>query len=77
VDNIYVRNTYRSKGVGSLLLEAAEEKAKHDGLKLLNAEVSITAKHFFESHGFRVVEVQDSPYRGQVFRRFKMEKAIS
>jgi GNAT superfamily N-acetyltransferase len=77
VDNIYTRKGHQSRGIGSSLLKAVEEIALREGVNRLYAEVSVTAKPFFESHGFKVLREELAPYRGEVFRRFEMEKQLA
>lgn len=48
-------------------------KAKTLKLKRLFAEVSITAKLFFESKGFKVVKQQKAEIRGVKLTNFVME----
>ena len=45
----YVHKDYQRKGIGRLLLQSREQKAKEVGLKKVFSDVSITAKYLFES----------------------------
>ena len=57
-------------------MSAIEEQAKSLLVGRLYAEVSITAKPFFESKGFRVVKQQTVQIRGQELTKFLMEKHL-
>ena len=47
------------------------------GLKEITIEASITAKPFFEHHGFIVVREEKEAYlRGQVFHIYFMKKSL-
>jgi putative acetyltransferase len=50
--------------------------AKQQDMPQLSADVSITAKPFFEINGFKVVKQQAVPTRGQILVIFKMIKAL-
>ncbi|MDF3055666.1 MAG: family N-acetyltransferase [Gammaproteobacteria bacterium] len=62
---------------GSQRMNEVFNKAKTWQLKRVYAEVSITAKPFFESKGFNVVKQQNVNIRGIELTNFVMEKNIS
>lgn len=50
---IYVTGKASGKGVGKALLEVLEAEARRLGLKKLSLDSSITARTFYEKHGYR------------------------
>jgi putative acetyltransferase len=64
------------RGIGRLLYEAVESKAA--GLKLdrIFADVSITARPFFEGRGFSVLRKQTVTRGGIELCNFRMEKVL-
>jgi putative acetyltransferase len=54
-----------------------ESEARSLGITRLVADVSITARSFFEHAGFRVVEPQTVERRGVRFQNYRMEKSLS
>lgn len=76
IDCFYCHHDWIGKGVGSALMEAVISSAKKQNIKRIFAEVSITAKPFFESTGFRVVKQQKIVRRGVELVNFVMEKIM-
>ncbi len=74
IDCFYVHHEYQGKGIGSALMNAIFNKAKEQGIKRIYAEVSITARKFFENKGFRLVKEQKVNIRGVQLTNFIMEK---
>lgn len=60
VDMMFVAPRYPRHGVAKQLLGHVEAKAREERLTELTAHVSITARPFFERHGF-VVEAEQHP----------------
>jgi putative acetyltransferase len=52
LDLLFVHRHYQNRGIGAALLKQAERQAKKFGVNEIQAEVSITAKPFFERKGF-------------------------
>lgn len=77
IDCFYCHHDYQGKGVGTVLMKAIEESARANNMARLFAEVSITARPFFEARGFNVVKEQSVVVRGVELTNFVMEKAIS
>lgn len=77
IDCFYCHHQYIGCGVGSALMESIDEKAVQRGIKRIFAEVSITARPFFEKQGFTVVEEQTISLRGVQFINYKMEKHLA
>lgn len=76
IDCFYCHKDFQGQGIGTQLLEQIESKARYLGLKKLFTEASITAKPFFESKKFLVVNQQTVELRGQKFTNFLMAKII-
>jgi putative acetyltransferase len=76
VDLLYVHPMVQRQGVAHELFNYVISWAVSRGIRSLNAEVSITARAFFESMGFRVVR-QQLVERGCVsLPNFRMERLV-
>lgn len=76
IDHFFCHHQYQGCGVGKALMAHIHQQAKQRNLTRLHADVSITAKPFFEHAGFVVKEKQSVSLRGQLFTNYKMEKSI-
>lgn len=77
VDMMFVAPRFLRRGVARTLLVHGEALARGRGALELSADVSITARPFFESQGF-VVEAQQSPVRrGVALTNFRMTKPLN
>ena len=76
IDCFYVHHEFQNQGVGSALITAIEMKAKSHRIYRVYAEVSITAKIFFENKGFNTVKKQLVTIRGCKLTNFVMEKIL-
>lgn len=76
LDFMYVHKDYQRQGVASALLGILEEVAISLGVQQIWANVSITAKPFFERHGYVIVQPQTVNIRGVSMNNFKMAKAF-
>jgi GNAT superfamily N-acetyltransferase len=73
VDCTYVAPTHARKGLMSAIMDRIFEEARQTNLLRLYAEVSITARPFFERHGFRVVRDNPHEVRGVPVLNYIME----
>jgi putative acetyltransferase len=73
VDLLYVHPNCQRQGVARELVEWLVSWAASRGLRRLQAEVSVTARPFFERMGFRVVRPQVVERRGVKFNNFVMD----
>ncbi|NLF31237.1 MAG: GNAT family N-acetyltransferase [Planctomycetes bacterium] len=73
IDCFYTHKSYQRLGVGSALLERLERHARAAGLGRLTADVSLTARAFFEHRGFRVVRPQSVVRGGVRLDNLRME----
>ena len=77
IDCFYGHPDWHRKGVGSALMARVEQEARARGIGRLYAEVSITARPFFEKAGFRFLADHDAEIRGVKLRNFRMEKRLT
>lgn len=76
IDCFYCHHDWIGKGVGRSLMRAIESKADEKGIKRIYAEVSITAKTFFERAGFQKVKQQVVVRKNVELTNFVMEKFL-
>ena len=76
VDLMYVHHEHQGKGIGTVLLGNLEEFAERIDKKALSADVSITARPFFEKRGFGVIKIQSREIKDITFSIYMMTKAL-
>jgi putative acetyltransferase len=76
IDLFYVHKDFQRSGVGDELFSALRERAEKNGAKELRAEVSKTAKGFFERKGFNVIVSQSVKRDGVELQNFQMIKVL-
>lgn len=76
IDCFYCHHDWVGKGVGSALMKAIDEQANASDIHRIYAEVSITARPFFEAKGFKVVKPQTVIRDGVELQNFVMEKYL-
>jgi putative acetyltransferase len=74
IDCFYCHHEWMGYGVGSALMNTVDEKARQQKIQRIYADVSITARPFFEKRGFTVTQEQTILVRGVQLTNFKMEK---
>ncbi len=74
IDRFFVHADHQGCGVGGTIMRALVAEATRTGLTRLFAEVSITARPFFERHGFTVLMEQQVVVRGVALTNFRMER---
>ena len=57
LSHLVVSPDYQHKGIGRLLMEHVEQRAKEKGYKTLGAMSRITATAYFEKFGFKITEL--------------------
>ena len=77
VDHFYVHHARQGQGVGKALFQALEAEATRLGILEMTSDVSITARPFFESRGFRVLTKQEVVRNDVTFHNFKMMKSLA
>ncbi len=76
LDRFYVSADHQRRGVGRMLLDAVLAEARRAELHRIFTEASITARPFFEHHGFVVLAEQTVALRGVELRNYRMERAL-
>jgi putative acetyltransferase len=67
LDGLYVHKNYQRRTIGSKLLRIAESHIMAEGYEVINADASITAQDFYDSHFFDVIKRQKKSYKGMGF----------
>ena len=73
---LFVHPAERRRGTAAALLGRVEAVALGAGITRLHTEASITARPFFERHGFRATAPQQVTLRGERFLNYRMEKLL-
>ncbi|AZA85016.1 GNAT family N-acetyltransferase [Chryseobacterium lactis] len=76
IDLLFVHQNEQHHGIASGLYALMEEEALRKNEVTLSADVSKTAKHFFEKKGFQVVKEQIVTVKGINLINYKMQKNI-
>jgi len=76
VDLLFVHKDYQRRGIADKLYSDIEKEGIRRKITLLHANVSITAKSFFENKAFKTVKEQKNIKEGVEIINYKMEKAI-
>ncbi|WP_414565702.1 MULTISPECIES: GNAT family N-acetyltransferase [unclassified Anabaena] len=77
IDKFFCHKDFQGQGIGTMILEQIESKARSLGIKRLFVEASITAKPFFANKNFLLVTEQEVELRGQKLINFVMEKLVN
>ena len=76
LDCFYVSADHQSQGIGSRLLTVIEDHARQRGDTLLESNISITARPFFEKRGWQVVRENRIQRNDQLLINFRMRKPL-
>ncbi|PWN60683.1 GNAT family N-acetyltransferase [Chryseobacterium oncorhynchi] len=76
IDLLFVHKDYQHQGIASQLYHLIEKEAVRQNKKHLTADVSKTAKSFFERVGFEVIREQTVNVKGIDLTNYKMEKKL-
>jgi putative acetyltransferase len=76
IDMMFVDPVYGRRGVAHQLLGWAIGTAEASGAKTVSAVVSVTARPFFEAHGFVVERQRYSVVRGESLANFAMRRPV-
>jgi putative acetyltransferase len=77
IDYFYVHPKWQGKGIGKALLATLECEAAKAGMRIIFADVSVTAKSFFLSRGFSTSEAKSNVILGHPAPNFRMQKTLS
>jgi putative acetyltransferase len=75
LNRLYVHKDFQGQGVAKLLTNALEDYVVQQGLNSIMVTASITAKPFFESRGYSVIDEVTSESMGQVLKNYLMIKS--
>ena len=73
IDRFFVSADHQRRGIGAMLLAAVIAESRRLGIPRLFTEASLTARPFFEAHGFTTLASQLVACRGVEFVNFRME----
>ncbi|MGQ1840136.1 GNAT family N-acetyltransferase [Kocuria turfanensis] len=76
IDMMFIDPAYARRGVATALLEWAARTAASHGAPELTTHASLTARPFFEAHGFTVLAEQHPVRRGVELRSFVMHRPL-
>lgn len=76
LDLLYVHPEFQRKGVGRELITRVYSWARSRGISRLTAEVSLTARPFFECQGFRIEGRETVRRRGVSLANLRMVKDL-
>lgn len=76
IDRLYVHKDYQRMGIASALLDQMESAARHSKVTELVSHVSITAKPFFSTRGFQVVQEQEVVRDGIKLTNYRMRLTL-
>ena len=76
LDLFYVHKDAVRRGVGTRLYEAVEQTARKMGIRRIHTAASITARPFFERHGFQVREARTIVQSGVELTNYAMDKTL-
>jgi putative acetyltransferase len=76
IDFMYIHKNYQNQGIASLLLSELESKAASLSLTNVWANVSITARPFFQKRGFIITNIYTKFVDTIEFENAVMEKSI-
>lgn len=74
ISHLAVAPEYQHKGVGHLLLETVEQRARARGFHTIGTMARVTATVYFQKYGFRIVGMP-TPHLGTIHLVW-MEKAL-
>lgn len=77
LDRFFVHAEMQGRGVGRAMLQELLDEGRRLALPRIFAEVSITARPFFERHGFAVLAEQSVEVRGQRLTNYRMERTLT
>jgi len=76
LDRLYVHKDYQRQGIATALLTQIQSDAEQLQLDSIYTEASITAKPFFEHHGFQVEQMQQVERDQVSLTNYVMSKAL-
>lgn len=77
IDLLFVHKDFQHQGIAGKLYTFIEQEARHQNQKVLTADVSKTAKPFFEKMGFTVIREQTVHVKGTDLINYQMQKELN
>lgn len=77
LDLMFTHKDFQNQGVASSMIKKIEKKANEQGNNIIYSDVSITAKQFFERHGYVVEKKQLKKSKNKELINFRMTKCIN
>lgn len=77
IDHFFCHHDYQGMGIGRRLFAKLARTASENGVTELYANVSITARPFFEAMGFSVEKTQTVKQRDQVLINYRMVRIVN
>ncbi len=74
--SMFIHPDFKRQGIATMLLSQAEAFACHSDIPSIYAEVSLTARPFFEKQGYKVEREQTIIVNGVGMRNFVMRKLV-
>jgi len=76
LDLLYVHKDYQKKDIAKKLLTILEKKAEINRADKITADVSKTARSFFEKNGYKVIKEQKRKIRNIFLPNYRMVKKL-
>lgn len=76
IDHFFVHPGWQRRGVGRRLMAEIERQATALDLRSLHSNVSITARPFFEAHGFTIAHSQEVEIGKVVLKNYRMNRTL-
>jgi putative acetyltransferase len=77
IDMLYTHKDYQRMAIAQTLFDVLETEALKNNTQQLTADVSITAKAFFEKNGFETLSTKKNKIDGLEIINFKMRKELN
>lgn len=74
--SMFVHKDCQGQGVATQLLSEVEQIARQYGVSEITSEVSLTARTFFEKHGYKIVRMQKQRAKKLELTNFVMRKIL-
>lgn len=76
LDRLYVHRDFQHCGIATALCDALEERARSQGILVVETHASITARPFFEKRGYRAIREQQVERAGVRMTNYVMERTL-
>jgi putative acetyltransferase len=77
LDMLYVHHAFQRQSLAQSLFDALKKEADRLSIQEMTADVSITARPFFASQGFKLESKQQKMIQGQQLINYRMKKICS